>query len=262
MITPGFSLLPVSLKRRHLIGISALVLTSMACNTLQIPPEEQDRLDKWVIMEKGPCLPQCPEYQFTVFRNGFSTYNGKAHAARSGLFFRYLSQEEMETIEEGFTGIPFSNFQDNYFSQIPDRPTVGITYFYPDGKVKRVVGRENRPEEILELERKLTQIVDGGEWSPYERQGVYGEKPPSAQAAPPTEMIVQLRPEANIDEWLEKYFDVTMKLVKKIAPKTKYYLVSFDPNSTPPTELLRDVRSDPEVIGAQFNEKKAEPRND
>jgi hypothetical protein len=261
MIISGFSRLTESLKGQRLVSIFALLLTSMACNTLQIPPEEQARLDKWVVMEKGPCLPQCPEYQFTVFENGFSTYNGKAHAARSGLFFRYLTQEEMETIEEGFTGIPFQNFQDNYFSQIPDRPTVGITYFYPDGNVKRVVGRENRPEEILELERKLSRIADSGEWSPYERQGVYGKKPPSAKAALPREMIVQLRPEVNIDEWLEKYFDVSMKLVKKIAPKTQYFLVSFDPDSTPPPELLRDVRSDPEVIGAQFNEKTAAPRN-
>jgi len=249
------------LKNKPFFLLGFLILAFSACNTLQIPPEEQARLDKWVIMDKGPCLPQCPEYTFTIFKNGFSTYEGKAHAARTGLYFRYLTKEEMETIEEAFTGIPFGNFQNNYFSQIPDRPTVGITYFYPDGKVKKVIGRENRPKEILELEEKLTLIADNGEWSLYERQGVYGKKPPAAKEAPPQEMIVQLRSEAEIDEWLEKYFDVSMKLIKEIAPKTKYYLVSFDPNSNPPNELLRDVRSDPDIIGAQFNEKTVEQRD-
>lgn len=194
-------------------------------------------------------------YTLTLFKNGFAKFEGKENAVRQGLYFRYLKAEEMEQVENAFNEIPFDSFQDHYISQVPDLQTVSITLFPDEGYPKTVKGKENRPPDILDLEDKLSSLALTGSWNEY-KGGLFnaGGDGEMVVEEPPKEIIVQLQENVDPKKWINKFIGAKMQLVRQIAPNSNYYLMSFDPEARNPERLLELVRSDPEVIGAQFNQ--------
>ena len=112
------------------------------------------------------------------------------------------------------------------------------------------MGKDGRPDAVMELEAMLDKIVDEEGWE-------LKEKPASdlPDNVIPNELIVQISNTTDINVWSRKYAKQNMEVVKALSPNGHFWLVSFDDQIIPPKQMLEFVKNDPEVVSAEFNKK-------
>ncbi len=213
---------------------------------------------KKLVMETGPCFGSCPVYTLTVYDKDLLTYEGKKYTDRMGLYSRFLSKGEKERLQAMMKEVNLWKYQDIYRSQIPDLATVTLTQYEADGRKKSVRGKDGRPDEVVQLEELMREIAESGEWKKRKDQP---DQPGLSEDEVSGELIVQLKGRVDPQQWVARYAEQGMQIRKKLSPDMAYFLVSFDPNTLPPQQILERVRQDPQVSGAQFN-KRLSPRED
>lgn len=235
-----------------------LVLLGTACwrtNPLAMNP---DRQTERIVMELGPCFGRCPVYTFTVYENGLLTYEGERYTQRQGLWGRMLTRDQVEQLLEAFEAAPFERYQNMYKSQIPDLAAVTITYTNEEGKTKSVIGKDGRPDDLIELESRLRRLAEGeAGWSPLSEASTTG----SGTGVVPGELIVELRDGVDPNAWIVRYSRQQVRVKQQISPNQSYYLLVHEPSIMATEELLQWLRQDPDVMSAQTNAAPIESRN-
>lgn len=205
-----------------------------------------DELPKLLEMSKGPCYGPCPVFKLTIYRNGLASYVGERYTEREGTFYKNLDRGQIDKLVADCKAANLWQFPDAYRSQYPDLPTVTITYFEAD-RSKTILGKEGRPEVIMNLEASLDKIADSGGWADQN-----GDKS-SAQGKPRNEIIVQLLEGVDGNVWSRQYAKNNMKVVKRLSGRGFYWLVTFDDKTISPDEMLANVQKDSYVVSAEFN---------
>lgn len=148
-------------------------------------------------------------------------------------------------------------FQNIYKAEIPDLPTISITY-HKDGQSKSVKGKDGRPERILQLEEMLTQVAESGGWESQSSEG-NSNLPDNVIA---DELIVNLSPEVDPSVWIIQYREQDLQIVKRISPSSPFWLLRFNTDRIGSNDMLEALRRDQYVLSAEFNRKvNANPRN-
>ena len=83
---------------------------------------------------------------------------------------------------------------------------------------------------------------------------------PLESNAEPTDVIVQLKENIDIQSWMKKFDRFGIKLIKRLTPRQHYYLVSKDPAKGNANDFLQYIKSDPDVVEAQWD-KQLQKRN-
>ena len=228
--------------------ISLLFLTLSTCWSTK-KGANLETLEKVVEMKKGPCFGRCPVFTFTIYDNGLASYEGERFTDRLGVYIKSLSQSQFKEIKEAFQKANLWQYQDVYRGRIPDLQTVTIIY-YEGEEYKSIMGKDGRPDAVMELEAMLDKIVDEEGWE-------LKEKPASdlPDNVIPNELIVQISNTTDINVWSRKYAKQNMEVVKALSPNGHFWLVSFDDQIIPPKQMLEFVKNDPEVVSAEFNKK-------
>ena len=221
----------------------SLLLANSACSPL---PQVADlsSVPLVAILEKGPCYGRCPVFTLTIYDNNIALFEGKRFTDKEGKWMRKLDKTEMASLREKFQAADFFNLSRVYPSRIPDMATVSLTY-HENGKSWTVMGKEGRPEKVLELEQFLDQIAQSGTW--------VNKTPTREVAAPNDEIIVQLQPDTQVPQWLEKYQEFEVDAVKKLTAQANNWLIRFNVAKISAEELLGRLQTDPAVLGAQIN---------
>ena len=235
---------------RLLLLAAPLLLLTTACwrtNPLAMNPERQTER---IVMELGPCYGRCPVYTFTVYENGLLTYEGERYTQRQGLWGKMLSRDQVGELIKAFEQAPFESYQNMYRSQIPDLAAVTITYTNEAGNTKSVIGKDGRPDELIELESRLRRLAESETgWSPLNESSSTG----AATGVVPGELIVELREGVDPSAWIVRYSRQQVRIKQKISPNQPYYLLVHEPGVMPTEQLLQWLRQDPDVMSAQTN---------
>ncbi len=207
------------------------------------------RLSPLVEMHKGPCYGRCPVYELMIYDNGVASYRGERYTDKMGLYLKQLTKSELQSLNSALRQAELWKYNDVYRSEYPDLPAVSITYHEED-RSKTILGKESRPDAVIEIEGMLTAIANAEGWR-LRSAPDYGLPPGSI----PNELIVELREDANQDAWIGSYSRQELKLIKRIWPSNSKLLLSYSLKVIDPPSMIDLVRQDVDVISAEFNRK-------
>jgi hypothetical protein len=208
-----------------------------------------ERLTKLAEMSKGNCYGRCPVYLLTIYDNGVMTYEGARYTDKMGLHIKRLSKPEIESLSWTFQRANLWQYENVYRSDYPDLPPVSITYYDGD-RSKTILGKETRPEAVLELEGRLNELANSEGWTL--RRAPDYNLPPGTVA---NQLVVELRSDVNTEAWVAKYSRQEMKLLKKVWPSETKLLLQYNIKVIDPISMLDMVRQDTDVETAELNRK-------
>jgi len=206
-----------------------------------------DKLSPVIEMNKGACFGRCPVFTLTIYSNGVASYNGERHTDKMGLYLKRLPKSELEALLAAFKKADLWQYPDVYRSQFPDLPAVNITYHEAE-RSKSILGKETRPEAVIELEGRLNTLANSEGWTL--RNAPDYQLPPGVIA---NQLVVELREETDQNAWLRNYAKQDMKLLKKVWPANNKLIVSYSTKVIDPPSMLELVRQDTEVLSAEYN---------
>lgn len=231
-----------------IIAALSVVFTASTCWSTKTSTNLES-LTKIIEMKKGPCFGRCPVFTLSIYDNGLASYEGERFTDRLGVYIKPLSSNQFKQIKDAFVDANIWQYNDVYRGRIPDLQTVTIIYNEGNDS-KSVMGKDGRPDVIMELEAMLDDVVNEEGWE-------LKEKPESdlPDNVVPYELIVQIDSGIDINAWARKYSKQSMQVVKSLSPNGYFWLVSFDDQVIPPRQMLEFVRNDSDVVSAEFNKK-------
>jgi hypothetical protein len=242
---------------KNLLFLAIIVLLS-ACKTKQLVIQEQDNMidkiaegDVAMSLRKGPCFGKCPVFEMSVDGSGKAIYEGKRFTDKIGKFEKQLTDEEYNTLIQAFRNSDFDTYPEAYESMVPDLPLVVIGY---NGKT--VKGKEDRPEKLMELEKRMDMVANQDGWTMIEGADVDGVKPENKPEKDymVEEILVQPNKGTNLPAWLKEYKSTYgVRLVKKMGREDSLWLVSYDMNKISGDALLKIIKKDDRIKYANFN---------
>jgi len=241
------------MKKPYTLYLLVLLVSWTACTILplkKVTSIDLSQLDPLATMEKGPCFGQCPVYILKIYDNGVASYEGKQFTELEGLHVKRISNNELEELQSTLETANLFRFQDAYRSRLPDLQSVKITY-YTDDRYKSIIGKDGRPQEVMEIQKLLENIVESGGWEKKEAK----KDSDLPNYIVENQMRVQLMDGVDINAWVRRYRRQEMEIVRSISANTNYWLVEFNAEQNDPEEVLAVVQADLQVVNAEFNRK-------
>lgn len=232
-----------------IVTIVVFTQCKSTATTATTPPNTPAADAKLIAMHTGPCFGTCPVYTITVHRNGLVEYQGDRFTNKAGLWSLQLEQTELDKLQQMIKEADLLAMQDQYESRIPDLAMVTITY-HAGEKIKTIKGREDRPEGLMKIEKMLKALATSKDWKLIKAPD-YG----LAENEIPNEIIVQLKDEITVEEFLEsqqsRFSQLTVK--ERVAPNLNYWVITYDPTVMGPKNLLTQFKNSEMVVNASFN---------
>lgn len=211
--------------------------------------------DLRVSMSKGVCFGSCPVYELKIYHGGYTTFFGKQNTDRIGMYDKKLDKGDYNKIIKAFKKTDFESYPDQFKSNIPDLPNIKIG-FHNGEKFRVVSGKEDRPEDLMQVQFLLEKIVDNKEWNfvkALEEIEGHSKKPESSFIY--NEVIIEPKKGLLLTKWLESHSKFGVRLVKKIAPALDYYLIEFDAKKIDPKKFISMLHKDTDIKSAEFNKR-------
>ena len=204
--------------------------------------------------DRGPCFGKCPVYTFYLLADHTALVNSKANLTdTSGWYHASPDQEGIVEILELLEPAEWWTPQLNNEPEIADLPHVSLTYLHPES-VRTISIQSNTTPALENVFEKINHIVSNSMWKPTTI------RPMQLTASEPTNVIVQLKPGIDINEWMRRYENFGIQLVKRVSPNQQYYVVSKDPLRGASNDFLQYIKIDPDVVDAQWD-KELQRRN-
>ncbi len=229
--------------------ILAAVLCVNSCQVLPLSMVDTGKLNKLIEMGKGPCYGQCPVFTITVYDNGVMSYQGKRYTDKMGTYLKRLTKAELDGLAAAFRRADLWQYADVYRSDYPDLPAVSISYYEAE-RSKTILGKETRPEAVIELEGRLNALANAEGWV-LRSAPDYGLPAGSI----PNQLLVELKQDTDPEAWVRNYSKQEMKLLKKIWPSNTKLIVSYNLKVVAPDYMIDLVRQDADVVSVEFNKK-------
>lgn len=203
---------------------------------------------------KGACFGSCPVYELKVYSNGKATYLGQMHTEMQGLYTKKVNKDLLKKIKKQFGKSVFDQYPKMIESRIPDLPMVTVGYHNGD-QYMEVSGREDRPEELMQLQFLLEKVADSDGWilAKSEAEMKKGQKP--APSIIYKEIIIETAPGTQMARWIESMDQYGVRLIKKLAPNLNIYLITYTHSTITPQQMIKLLRAEEKIISAEFNQK-------
>lgn len=197
--------------------------------------------------DRSPCFGQCPVYTFYLLNDHTALVYAKANLMdTAGWYFARPDQESIVEILELIEPQEWwlQDLKDE--PEIADLPSISLIYHHPQGN--RTVSIQSRTSHEYEIVfGKLNHIVTESRWTPTDL------RPDEKAGKELTDVIVLLKKEVDINEWMKKFDAFGIRLIKRLAPNQQYYLVEKDPAKGHANDFLQLIKRDPDVIDAQWD---------
>ncbi len=224
-----------------------LAFASWHCKSKkEIPaPWQTPPAAKLVGLQTFPCRGFCPVYVITIYENGLLEYNGERFVEKTGPASTMLTPEELARVRLEVTKADLWKYPDDVKSQVMDAPFTTLTAWKGD-RTKSVRGSIDRPKPLLDLEKLIKNTAEAHGLKVI--QGVN----PNAAPATLSEVIVKLSPEENAGNWIVRFQEIKLRLVRRIADNT--WLVGYDPAQMQEKQLIELLKSTGGVLEVQANQ--------
>ncbi len=205
-------------------------------------------------LKKSACFGKCPTYKLTINQGGYATFEGVANTNNLGIHGKQISEDQFKVLEEAFENSNFETYPTKFQSQIADLPSNTIG-FHNGESYKEISGKEERPEQVMQLQFLLEKIADSGNWTLLQSQKEidHSKKPEVVNIY--SEVIIEPVPGTLIRRWLESMDKYGVRLIKKIAPTLNLYLITYDDVTISAEEFLKVLKRDDRITSAEFNKK-------
>lgn len=228
-------------------------LLAFSCkSTKQVTNLDKDEIR--FSLKKGACFGKCPIYYLTINQDGYANFEGEANTDKLGVYGKQISEIQFNALEKAFIDSKFETFSEKFASQIEDLPTTTIGYH--NGEVyKKVSGKEDRPEQVLQLQFLLEKIADSDDWTMLQsKQEIDHSKKPEVVNIY-SEVIIEPNPGTHIAKWIESMSKYRVRLMKKIAPTLNLYLITYDTDAISHEEFMKVLERDENMKFSEFNKK-------
>lgn len=246
------------MKVYNILIIGLITLFAFSCKT----NKKVTNLDKDEVrfsLSKSACFGKCPTYKLFINQNGYATLEGIANMDKLGVYGKQLSKDQLKALVSEFENSEFSQFLENYKSQMTDLPAIKIGYH--DGtEFKTVSGKEDRPKELMQLQFSLEKIADSGGWTLLKSQEEIDKTKKPEVVNIVEEIIIEPNPGTHMAKWLESMDKYGVRLIKKIAPTLNYYLITYNKDNITGEEFLKVLQRDENIKSAEFNKKTSRRR--
>jgi hypothetical protein len=139
--------------------IILIVGTIIGCKSSQVTQG-----DSLVIsMKKTPCMGACPDYDLTIYTNGFVALDARQNLKIQGKFSAIMSKEYLNKLISKFEESNFESFNNAYISNRTDLPTTFITY-QKEGFKKKIEDYDGAPVALKELENAVAMLISELKW--------------------------------------------------------------------------------------------------
>ena len=246
---------------KYLFFSLLLILSSCSIKNKVAKLNDKDIL---VSLDKGPCATKCSEYNIKFYKNGYVVYEGKTNVEKYGLYAKKMDAADVKIIQAEFDKNNFFSFDDVYPNPDPDMPTIIMAY-NKNGKIKTITGGLDRPKKVLDLQRIMESLARANDLKllkAYEprttsisrpKDEIEEEKPASLVIE--SEIIIELKPNQFLSQWLKKYTQYQVQLVRKISEQLPYWVITYNRNTIEPEVILSTIQQDPQIQSAEFNKK-------
>ena len=205
-------------------------------------------------LAKGPCFGKCPMYTLDIDQSGYATLEGLSNIPTLGIHGKQLDKKQFEKLEEEFMKSNFESYPLEFKSQIPDLPTNTIGY-HNGVEYREISGKEDRPEQVMQLQFLLEKIVDSGGWKLLQSIEEMDRNKKPEVVKIDDELIIEPIPGTHIAKWMESMTKYGVRLKKKIAPNLNLYLITYDTSRISSDEFLNVLKRDENIKSAEFNKK-------
>lgn len=228
-----------------LLSLSAIISTT-GCKLNASLPEKAEAMR--IQLRKDACFGECPVFTVTIYDTGRATYEGEHYTPMLGLYEARLAEGQYRSLITAFEDAELLELPSLYKSEIPDLPVVTLRYVDEQGEMKEIMGRENRPEVVMELEEMLDVLIEEINW-----KQVISKETGLPVGTITNQIIVELAPDIDPQVWKEGYAKQQLEILEQLAPNQPLWLITFDENKIKGTELLAFLQKDPNVFRAEFN---------
>jgi len=231
---------------------TTILIAASSCSSKKAVPTLSTEDVKYSL-KKSACFGKCPVYQLDIYEGGRAVLNGQRYIEPMGTSEKQLSEAAFADLEAAFASTDFHNFPDTVPSMIPDLPSVWVTYY--DGvSTKTVYGKEGRPDEVVELEALMNSIAMSPGWKTTQPAKKPASRATDASGVIEHQLIMQPIDNMEISEnWLKRYKQHKLTLVKRLSPDLNYYLLEYDTKTIAPAAMIELMQGDPAVKVVQFN---------
>lgn len=238
-----------------------IVVAIISCGTKNVLKFKDT--DVVISMAKEPCEGKCSVYNLKIYKNQYAVYEGKANAERYGVYYRKMTKAEYQSLIRDFDNTKFFDFDDNYPSGQILQPIVKLTYNSAINS-KTITGKMDRPVPLLNLQRGLEKMVSGTDWvlvkpaSAKVTQEIGGDIEADSlkqEVIIDSEIIIEPNPNTFLSEWFKKYTEYDVYLIKKVAPESNLWLITYSKSKISAEDFLAKIKSDDSLKTAVFNKR-------
>jgi hypothetical protein len=217
-------------------------------------------------LEKGSCPGKCSVYNLHIYKNKYVVYEGIANVDKYGIYAKKLSKAKLDELVRDFEIAKFWEFKDEYEIPSSDFPTIIMTY-RNETQAKSIKGSVNRPPSVIAIQKKLEELTKSTDFKlvkAYEKQVTFDEVPDSRKNTAPddiieNEIILELNANVFMSQWLKKYPQYDVQLVKKLSPDLNYWVITYNKSKIAPQDLMEVLKKDADLKFVEFN-KRISPR--
>lgn len=213
---------------------------------------------KTIVADKSPlielqlhgCRGYCPTFKVRILNNGDLIYEGIRNVEQTGVVNTGITPDELTALRAQITAANLWQYPEHIDSKIMDAPHATLTVFKGETN-HAVTGTIDRPKPLLDLELKIKQLTEG-----HGIRVLMGVAPDVDKGAT-GQLIVHLKPGVNPGNWLAKFEDLNVRLVRQISADNTW-LVSYNPAEVKEQSLIDLFKGTKDVLDAQPNRKTEE----
>jgi hypothetical protein len=249
----------LSLQRFFGLHTIILLIVGLFCSCqsskkIAAPDQLSNELVSWVFKyDRSPCFGQCAVYTFYLLTDHRALIDVKSNLLEPGWYLATLDQENIhQMLAEMESSLWwYEDISDQ--PEIPDLPVMSLLYKHEDG-IRGLAIQGKISDPVSRFIQTLSHLIQEGRW-------VETTLRPLNPVVPDyTHAIVQLKKGVQLSEWMRKFESFGIQLVRRVAPRLHYYVVSKDPATGTAHDFLQAIRLDPDVIEAQWDQE-VHPRN-
>jgi len=216
-------------------------------------------------LKKGPCYGKCSVYNLDIYRNNYVVYEGVMNVEKYGIYAKKMKKNEILALKTAFDNESFYSFDDNYPIQNSELPTIAISY-NKEMEKKTITGSLDRPQKILILQRLLEKVAKADDfklvkaYEPKTSMENAEEKKEDKGEVIENQLIIELNSNVFMAQWLRKYSQYDVQLIKQVSPDLSYWLITYNKTKIAPADIMEKLKQDKELKFVEFN-KRVSPRD-
>ncbi len=234
---------------KYILALTSILIVACGGTKKTDQYSEVDMIEPMhkISLYKGACFGRCPSYEFEINRNGIMQFRSIRFTQKEGIYTKKLDESVCAKIFDYIDDINYMAFETEYPSNIPDMPLIRIKYYF-NGKIKKVQGKMERPEEIKTLQKMLEELAESTDrWTEVEEDEYdkhYNLKD--------TQLIVSFTKDTLVPRWIKNYKAYGLQIIQQMAANQNVYMLKFDPETTSAKSLKAILDNDAAVNEVVF----------